>query len=1329
MGQDTCSSSSMGAALLGGAGGGRPAPLLLATLLALLTAPCAGQYRSPEITEHPADLLVPKNEPATLNCHAVGRPDPEITWYKDGQRFDIHKGRHVQLDTGGLFFLKVLHTKKDNDAGVYWCVASNHVGKVTSRNATLEIAVLRDDFRVQPQATRVAEGETALLECQPPRGNPEPVVSWEKDGVPLDPATQHRYRVVDGGSLVISGVRVSDSGEYVCRARNVFGQRESAPATLTVLVSPHLVSSSGTVTGAAGATVELVCRVGGDPPPEVFWRRVDPPGDLPLGRMALEESSQVLRIHHVAPEDQGVYSCQAENPVGSVAANITLNVHSRPFITVMPRDARVGINGTASFECVTSGSPPPTTYWTHEGSGNVVGSGQTWGGGRWSVDANNTLTIRGVKRDDQGYYVCSAVGVAGSALVRAHLEVQDLSDLPPPIIALGASNQTLPVATEGEMPCEARGTPEPTVVWERAGKHIQPDERTTITPLGTLRIENLKMSDTDVYTCLAKSEAGETTWTASLVVAKPTNPNVAFFKIPDEGTLPEAPGQVTVLGVNTTAVSLGWRRGRPGLSSLLGYTVQMWSPDIRGAWTIASTQQTATTSHTPTPVSLTVTDLRPETRYIFVVRARNSHGVSRPSPVTHTVQTLAQGAGGAPPLHDIRARLSQPVVRLVSVEPASAASLRLTWQLLVDADLLEGVYVRYRPLETQHGGPAGGLSVETVPLHGDGPPPTSHVVGNLRPATWYELFVVPFYRTVEGQPTAAVRDTTLEAAPAVPPHGLHYSYINASTVRITWDPIPSHSSNGRITGYNLQVVNSQNHSQILVNTTVNGTWTLVSGLAAGTTYLVTLRGVTARGTGPTSPPLNLTLPPGTVSSHPPDIKESSPFDNNTYLIVGISVAAAVLFAALAATVFCIYRRRQSTKCPQYYSKGGETSGPWSEYPGCWGESGVGVGVTGTMYTDVGSHGVPITQLYHRPPAPASSKSGYEGRQPEDVYEDPDGLRLVSFGTHIDPRCMSPEPYATTPLIRDIFRGPGSTRLPPNIPVSPGQSPLPGKPPSEDSCAKTMSSDHSGGQGSTRSHNFNTQPEKGSLTGPVLQFPPPPPPPIQGGEQSSDNTLASTGSRGHSPSTRLLLQQLPYGGSSSGGSHRSHGSPLLGPRPPRSNLRAPPSPLAGQGIGDYEVRMMNLRGHGGAEGEDPRFRAERCLEDRPMGNNIPEETSDVEWYSQPLLNGRTSPQSSTLGDAESEDESRCSSGESCCSADHPLSHAQDLNWADALRAAGEGRWGRGGSFCSTDESTYAGSQTLHTRPPRPPCPKKHKPRPQYNHHAHLDSHASVTSPLV
>lgn len=58
--------------------------------------------------------------------------------------------------------------------------------RVVSDSIFFILSVLRDDFRQNPSDVMVAVGEPAVMECQPPRGHPEPTISWKKDGTSLD---------------------------------------------------------------------------------------------------------------------------------------------------------------------------------------------------------------------------------------------------------------------------------------------------------------------------------------------------------------------------------------------------------------------------------------------------------------------------------------------------------------------------------------------------------------------------------------------------------------------------------------------------------------------------------------------------------------------------------------------------------------------------------------------------------------------------------------------------------------------------------------------------------------------------------------------------------------------------------------------------------------------------------------------------------------------------------------------------------------------------------------------------------------------------------------
>ena len=98
----------------------------------------------PRILEDPINITVARNEPITLGCKATGKPDPTIEWFRDGTlvRTAPHdpQSHRILLPDGSLFFLRAMQSKKEQDAGVYCCIASNEHGVARSANATLEIA-------------------------------------------------------------------------------------------------------------------------------------------------------------------------------------------------------------------------------------------------------------------------------------------------------------------------------------------------------------------------------------------------------------------------------------------------------------------------------------------------------------------------------------------------------------------------------------------------------------------------------------------------------------------------------------------------------------------------------------------------------------------------------------------------------------------------------------------------------------------------------------------------------------------------------------------------------------------------------------------------------------------------------------------------------------------------------------------------------------------------------------------------------------------------------------------------------------------------------------
>ncbi|XP_071191018.1 roundabout homolog 1-like isoform X1 [Salvelinus alpinus] len=794
----------------------------------------------PRIVEHPSDLIVSKGEPATLNCKAEGRPTPTVEWYKDGERVetdrDNPRSHRMLLPSGSLFFLRIVHGRRSKpDDGSYVCVARNYLGQAVSHNASLEVAILRDDFRQNPADVMVAAGEPAVLECQPPRGHPEPTISWRKDGTNINDRDERI--TIRSGKLMITNARKSDAGKYICVGTNMVGERESEIAELTVLERPGFVKRPSSVMVLADESVEFHCEAQGDPVPTVRWRKED--ADLPKGRYEILED-HTLSVRDVRLSDEGSYTCVVENMVGKAEASTTLTVHVPPAFAMRPRNQVVAVGRTVTFQCEATGNPQPAIFWQREGSNSLLFSYQPpQPFSRLSVSQTGSLTIADAQRSDAGYYSCQALNIAGSVITKALLEVTDMvSDRPPPVIRQGPSNHTVPVDSTVVLGCQATGTPTPTVHWKKDGVMVSPEEaRITQIDTGALQIRYAKLGDTGVYTCVASSPSGEASWRAYLeveefgVVVQPGQPT-------DPNLIPSGPSKPDVTDVSRTSVTLSWKSNPNAGATPTSYVIEAFSHASGSSWvTLADHVKMET---------FVLKNLKPGAVYLFLVRAANAYGLSDPSPITDAVRTqdtppTSQGVDH----RQIQRELGDVVIHLHNPTILSSSSVRVQWTVEQQSPYIQGYKVMYRA-SAELGQPGGQWGVFEVRNPGE----DGAVVPQLKKGVTYEFKVRPFFDEFQGADSEVKVARTPEEAPSGAPRGVTVtkSDANGTAILVAWQPPPEEEQNGMVQEYKIWCLG--NESRYHVNRTVDGSTfsVLIPSLVPGIRYSVEV--AASNGAGP-----------------------------------------------------------------------------------------------------------------------------------------------------------------------------------------------------------------------------------------------------------------------------------------------------------------------------------------------------------------------------------------------------------------------------------------------------------------------------------------------
>ncbi|XP_034023906.1 kin of IRRE-like protein 3 isoform X5 [Thalassophryne amazonica] len=463
-------------------------------------------------SQQPQDTVVVAGQPVTLPCSIPGYHGV-VLWIKDGLALGVGRDlsgypRYTVIgDHGsGEHHLRIQRVELMDDA-VFECQAVQ--AAMRSRPARLTVLVPPEDPVISGgPVVSLRAGDPLNLTCHADNAKPAASIIWSRNGEVLNGAMYSKVSIEtllrDGrrestvSTLYLSASNIETGQQIICKASNkAVPNGKETSVTIDIQHLPLVNLSVEPQPVLEGNLVKFHCSAKANPPVTLYrWAK---------GGTVIKDVSgdtyEVIVDHSFFTEP---VSCEVTNSLGSTNISRNVDVYFGPRMAAEPQSLQVDLGSDAVFNCAWTGNPSLTIVWMKRGSGVVLSN-------------ENLLTLKAVRQEDAGKYVCRAVVPrVGAGEKEVSLTVNG-----PPTISSTQTQQALH-GEKGQIKCFIRSTPPPDrIAWSwketvlesgTSGRYTVETVTTDEGVISTLTMSNIVPADFQtIYNCTAWNSFGSDT--------------------------------------------------------------------------------------------------------------------------------------------------------------------------------------------------------------------------------------------------------------------------------------------------------------------------------------------------------------------------------------------------------------------------------------------------------------------------------------------------------------------------------------------------------------------------------------------------------------------------------------------------------------------------------------------------------------------------------------------------------------------------------------------------------------------------------------------------